>query len=383
MEAQKVKALINTHKQEFIDKWIRLVALSGNAREKEAMDKVCSLLSEMFEAEGFECRMIESGEGTASVLVGTRGGTKNNILFSGHYDTVFKEEEWKEAPYITDDGKLRGPGALDMKGGIITALFTSRILSELGREDIPLKILFVGDEEIGHEGASTADIIKKESEGCAWALNLETGFENSDVCIGRKGTATLILTTHGVSSHPGNAFEAGRNAILEMSHKLIEISELTDLERGVTVSADVIRGGTASNVVPAECRAEIDLRFSTLKDFDYLRERISEICGKAVIEGTKAEISYAEMLPPYETTEGVLSLFEKFQKTARDLGQDEIKGRIRGGASDAAYIGQAGVPVLCATGVSGAESHSHNEWADVESLSERTALFTMAIGSTY
>lgn len=381
MQIEKVRALIEQDRQEFLEKWIRLASSEGTAREPEAMDRTCGLLQEIFESEGFKCRREKTGDNTPDVLIGTRGSGRS-VLFSGHYDTVFREGEWKEHIHVAEGGKLKGPGVLDMKGGIIISLFTARILRRLGLGEIPLKVIFVGDEEIGHEGSDSAEILKNESEGALWAINLETGFENSDICIGRKGTATCIIDTRGVSAHPGNAFEAGKNAVLEMAHKVVEISRLTDSDKGTTVSAGRIEGGTAANVIPDSCRCAIDLRFSTMAEFELLKERISRICREPVIEGTKTEVDYAEILPPYETTSGVTNLFQRIKDTAARLGQGEIEGRIRGGASDAAYIGQMGVPVICAAGVRGGGSHSREEWAAVESLSERTALFTTLIAES-
>ena len=380
MQIEKVRALIEQERQEFLEKWISLASVSGTARETEAMDRVCKLLQVFFEEEGYRCQRLKSGEGTPDVLVGTRGeGPENErILFTGHYDTVFHENEWNDAPFAAD-GKLRGPGVLDMKGGIMTALFTSRVLSEIGLGNYPLKVVFVGDEEIGHQGSDSVEILKKESKGMAWALNLETGFENADICIGRKGTATCVVKTHGIASHPGNAFEKGRNAVLEMAHKIEKLSKLTNLEKGISVSVGVIQGGKAANIIPDFCQAALDLRYTTMEDFELLKEQISDICRSSIVEDTRTEFYYTEMIPPFETTPGVRTLFERVRAVAEKVGQGEIMGHIRGGASDAAYIGQTGTPVLCSMGVSGAGSHSYDEYADIESLAARTMLLVYLI----
>lgn len=378
-----IKYCADKYEEEFIEKWMKLSSIVGRAEEKEQMDKMCCELAKLFGKEGYSCRTISSGEGKPDVFVADRGVDGKPVLFAGHYDTVFSKTDWTEPIYITEDGKLKGPGVLDMKGGIVVALLVSRILEKIGRGDIPLKAVFVGDEEIGHEGSKSAEIISDESKKVSWALNLETGFENSDVCIGRKGTTTCEMRVYGTSSHPGNAFEKGKNAILEMADKIIKMCGFTEEENGLTVSPGKIRGGTAANVIPDFCECDFDLRFKTLKDYDILKSKIENLAKEKSIEGTETEINFKEFIPPFETTREIIELFEVLKKTANDIGQGEIRGLFRGGASDAAYISQAGIPVICSAGVGGADSHSVKEWAEVESLKKRAVLFTATILRMY
>lgn len=375
-----IKLEIESAKEAMTDLWIDL-SRDGAACDFAAMEDTALRIKTLFEEEDFCCRLDNAGAEVPPVLVGFRKGSTEEkpILFTGHYDTVFKKGEWVEPAYRTEDGLLRGPGVLDMKGGIIAALFTARVLRRLGKTDCPLKIIFAGDEEVGHEKGGAEEVLIRESTGGFWAFNMETGFENQDVCIGRKGTASCIVEITGTASHPGNAFEKGRNAIVEMAHKILGLSGLTDLARGITVSVGKIAGGTAGNVIAERCTAEFDLRFSSMEDYGELKKRIQQVCSHTYIDGTKTEVSYAELLPPYETTEKVMELFRCVKQAANELGREEIGGRVRGGASDAAYVGQSGTPVLCSMGVRGGESHSRKEYAVIESLCERTELLTYMI----
>ena len=84
---------------------------------------------------------------------------------------------------------------------------------------------------------------------------------------------------------------------------------------------------------------------------------------------------------PFVYTQNVQALFEAVQKAATACGQRCPNGLIRGGASDAAYIQMAEIPVVCAMGVSGEHSHSKQEFAIIKSLEERTELLATLLGS--
>src|SRR5699024_6041606 len=129
--------------------------------------------------------------------------------FSGHMDTVFPTGSFGEELFLIKDGKAHGPGVLDMKGGIIIALYAIKALNHIGYNERPLKIIISGDEEIGHINSSGNDIITKEAEGGVCAFNLETGRADHSLCIGRKGRIECHVTVNGVESHAGNDFESG------------------------------------------------------------------------------------------------------------------------------------------------------------------------------
>ncbi len=377
----QVRAAIEKNREEMLEKWIALIEKCGAAEELARMDDTAGYIKRLFEEEGFTCILKETGKNCPKAVIGTRNYNEENppVIFSGHYDTVFHSTEWNTAEII-EQNKLHGPGALDMKGGIIVALFTSRVLREM-KCQIPIKVVFVGDEEIGHAGSIAAQLLKEEAKGARCAFNMETGFRNNDVCIGRKGTAIANIEIRGKSSHPGNAFEDGINAIEEGSKKIIEIQKLTNLSEGMSASVDTINGGTASNVIPDTCRIQVDLRFSTVEQFEMLQERIRSICQEKKVLGTYAKVEFAEAIMPFVYTQNVQALFEAVQKAATACGQRCPNGLIRGGASDAAYIQMAEIPVVCAMGVSGEHSHSKQEFAIIKSLEERTELLATLLGS--
>src|SRR5438270_523337 len=84
------------------------------------------------------------------------------------------------------------------------------------------------------------------------------GCPDGEAKTARKGVGGFRLLVKGRPAHAGLDFEAGANAILELSRQIDRIAGFTDLARGLTVSPGLTGGGTRTNVVPAQAWCEID-----------------------------------------------------------------------------------------------------------------------------
>src|SRR5213075_2611328 len=93
----------------------------------------------------------------------------------------------------------------------------------------------------------------------------------------RKGVGDYTVTVRGRASHAGVDFAAGASAVLELARQIDHIASFTHLERGLTVNPGVIAGGTRSNVVAAEARAEVDIRVLRLKDAPALEKKFRSL----------------------------------------------------------------------------------------------------------
>lgn len=71
------------------------------------------------------------------------------VIFAGHFDTVFNPGTFGENPFRIEGDKAYGPGVLDMKGGIIIALWTIKALEAAGYDERPIRVCFCSDEEGG------------------------------------------------------------------------------------------------------------------------------------------------------------------------------------------------------------------------------------------
>lgn len=368
------------HRQEMLEFWKRLVNMQGYSKETDRVNRVMHFLRDTFDREGLSCRLVDT-QGNADVLVAVDGEGRPGrpVLLSGHVDTVFPEGSFPKDPFTIRDGIAYGPGVVDMKGGVVMMLYIVKALRNLGFQDRPVKIVLCGDEEILHAGAITPEILQAEAQGALCAFNMETGRTDNCLTVGRKGGMDCHVTTHGVASHVGNDFLRGRNAIEEMARKIIPLQALTEYDKGVVVSVNVIRGGTVSNAIPDSCTAELDIRYNKLSDGPVIRKKIEEVCSKTYIEGTWTELDFVSSIPAFEDRAENRNLLAFVNRVAETCGIEPMGAAFVGGNSDASYLALAGVPTVCSCGVKGRFAHTNQEQGDVETLFQRTKLFTAAI----
>jgi len=187
------------------------------------------------------------------------------------------------------------------------------------------------------------------------------------------------MEVQGVACHFGNDPENGRSAIRELAHKVIDIETLTDLEKGIALGVGLISGGTVSNAGPAYARAEIDLRCTNESDLYAMIEALHKIAEKQYVEGTKTTVSGEIRFPAMETTDSVATLFDYVKALSKEHGFPEPYPKFCGGGADSAYLVKAGIPTLCGMGVKGGRNHSKDEFALIDSLTERSKLLTLAV----
>ena len=302
------------------------------------------------------------------------GRSKPAVLFMGHMDTVFPLGTVAKRPFTIRDGKAYGPGVLDMKGGIVAATYAIKALNAAGYDVRPLKVILAGDEEIAHANSNAAEVFMREAKGAAAAFNCETGFVDDAIVTGRKGTAVFTLEVKGVAVHAGNEPENGRSAILEISHKVIDIQNLTNWEQGTTFNVGVIEGGIVPNAVPGYAKIVVDIRYQDPALLPEIERQLAEVAAKQYVPDTTTTLTQTPGIAPMQTTEGVKQLFEVVKKTYAEMGLGTPYGKYVGGGSDSSYSVIAGVPTVCAMGVKGGRNHSPEEFAIVDTLFERAKL---------
>ncbi|MDO5715525.1 MAG: M20 family metallopeptidase [Tissierellia bacterium] len=376
-----ISNFVDSKKEEMLEFWKDLVNHESYVGDKIAVDRLADFLKKSFEKENFDCELIEVGEYNGKTLIGTLGHERieKPIIFSGHMDTVFKNGTFGTAPFKIENGKAYGPGCLDMKGGIVIALYVIKALKSIGYDDRPIKIIISGDEENGHFNSQGGEVILKEAKDGFCAFNMETGLVDNSLCVGRKGRTGYEIITHGIGAHAGNDFTSGINAIEEMAYKVQELQRLTNLENGTTVSVSTIHGGTISNAIPSECKIELDVRFKNVSEMEKIKEEIESVCNKTYLKNTITECNVTSHMGPFETTPDVISFYNFCNRIAQEYGFEKMESKTLGGSSDASYINMAGTPVLCSFGVKGEWNHTDREYALVDSLFERTKLIAAII----
>lgn len=354
--------------------WLeRLVEAESYSADKPAVDALGVSLLRMFEAEGGTAEILACpSQGNAlRVSCKAKGEAKSKpILLLGHLDTVWPPGTTQARPFRIENGKAFGPGVYDMKAGLVLSLLVSRALEEgkcRPRRDI--LFLFTGDEEIGT--AEGLPYLDETARRCGAVLCLEPPLVGGKAKTFRKGVGVFRMRVKGLSAHAGVEPEKGANAILELGRQILRLDELNDRERGTTVTTGVIRGGTASNVVPAEAEAEVDIRVVSAAEGAAIAAKIRDLqpfdprCSLSVEGGMNR--------PPLERTPMVVQLFQKARAAALELGMDLGEGGT-GGGSDASFTAAMGIPTLDGLGVEGGGAHAPGEYIEIVDIPRRAVI---------
>lgn len=382
MDTMKTNAFqfIEEHRQDMLDFWQSIVNMESGSTDKAGIDAVALKLKQVIDEAGGSAKIIEM-EKAGNMLVGIFGAQRTNpgVLFMGHMDTVFSKGTVANRPFAIKGENAYGPGVLDMKGGIVAFLYAIQALHAAGYDARPLKVILAGDEEIAHANSDAAEQFMHEAQGYAAAFNCETGFVDNGIVVGRKGTAEFILEVKGVAVHAGNEPQKGRSAILEIAHKVIDIQNMTDWDKGITFNVGVIQGGMVKNAVPDYAKILVDIRYLDPAQLPEIQAMIESVAAKTYIEGTSTTFSLSIGIAPMQTTPGGKQLFSIVKKSYEENGWGTPYEHFVGGGSDSAYSVIAGVPTVCAMGVKGGKNHSAQEFAVVESLFERAKLLVACV----
>ncbi len=296
---------------------------------------------------------------------------QSQILALGHSDTVWPLGTLKQMPFRNADGRLWGPGVLDMKAGIAFFLYAVRTLIEL---EIPaankVVLLVVSDEETGSK--TSRAITEAEASRSESVLVLEPGTGlTGKLKTARKGVGRYTVAIEGKASHAGVDFENGASAILEASHQLQKIASFTDLKRGTTVNPGVISGGTVSNVIAAEARIDLDVRVADLQAAETIDTQLRSLTPFDT--RCRVQIEGGLNRPPMQRTPAIAALFAKAKRIAADLGID-LEESSTGGGSDGNFTAALGIPTLDGLGAVGEGAHAPNESILLDRIPDRIAL---------
>lgn len=375
MYRDKIKEYIEENKEAAIDLWGKIVSIDSGSSDKAGVDKVIDVVKGAMEESGFETKIYEM-ENAGNTIVGTFNGESKEapIIFIGHVDTVFNNNNTKERPFLIKDGKAHGPGVLDMKAGVVIGIYTAKALQAAGYNKRPIKMVYVGDEEIAHEKSNATEVLKDESRGAKAALNFETGRLNNNVVVGRKGSRLFKVRIDGVSVHSGNEPEKGRSAILEAAHKIVALEALNDIPRGKLINVGTIRGGTSDNTIPGWCEFGVATRHVNNEIGAEILDDVTRVLEEQFVKDTTTTFESGLGLDCMEKTEGVMELFELINKVELELGFEPLNPVEVGGGSDSATTVSVGVPTVCGLGAKGEFQHTKDEYAVVDTLFERMEL---------
>lgn len=303
---------------------------------------------------------------------------QGQLMALGHSDTVWPVGSLAKMPFRQKDGRLWGPGVLDMKAGIAFFIYAMRILRDL---EIPVrhKVLMQinSDEEVGSD--SSRALTEKNAQRSKVVLVLEpaSGLDGK-LKTARKGVGDYTVTVRGKATHSGLDFEGGASAILELARQIEKIAGFTDLKRGITVNPGLISGGSRVNVVAAEARVDVDMRILRVKDAAAVNRKFQAL--RAVDKRCSIEVKGGMNRPPLERSAAGVQLFRKAQVLAGEMGLT-LGESLVGGGSDGNFTAALGVPTLDGVGAVGEGAHALNESILVDRIADRTALLAKLVAT--
>jgi glutamate carboxypeptidase len=357
-----------------------LVLLESPSLEKAPADRCCGYLADQWLLRGTLVHILkQQTRGNHLRVVWPPPGIhpKAQVLILGHYDTVYPSGSLPKMPFRISNGKAYGPGTFDMKAGIVQALFALEALQELKAPvQKNLVFLWTSDEEIG--SGSSREVIEAEAQRSDAVFVLEPSLGPRGLLkTSRKGVGEAELIVHGRASHAGLAPEQGINAIHELAAQIARMEKWNHVRRGVTINADIIEGGSRTNVIADRAKATLDLRAWRASDMQQLEKRIHSL--KPIHKGAKLEILGGFDRPPLERKHSA-ALFDRARSLSRQMGLT-LGEAAAGGGSDGNLTGALGVPTLDGMGAVGDGAHSDHEHVIVKTMPQRAALLAALLAT--
>ncbi|HCU80527.1 MAG TPA: hypothetical protein DGN60_05115 [Chloroflexi bacterium] len=350
-----------------------IVELESPSTNKSSLDSLGKRLVEMLAPLNPKIKIDNqplAGDNIVASWPDNSDNTGGGFLLLCHFDTVHALGMLSENPIRVSNGKMYGPGIIDMKASIIQVIFALQTLRDNDRWPAPpITLLLTSDEEVGSE--SSRPLIESLGQDADLVLCMEPALPEGELKTARKGVARFDVITKGKASHSGAAHEDGINAIEEMAHQIIALQKLTDYASGSTISVGKITGGTRTNVVPDECHVTVDMRVPTPSEATRMINLVNNL--KACVPGSEIHITGGIEREPMPRTPEIAQAFQKAAEIGKSLGLSLQEGST-GGGSDANIIAPYQIPILDGLGPQGDGAHTNNESLTLSSMAPRTAL---------
>jgi len=344
------------------------------------------LLEDLLTKGGFTCTRVDRGGVSNLFARWGRQGANRTFGFNGHTDVVPLGDEaaWTVPPFGAEikDGYLYGRGATDMKSGV--AAFAAAALDFVAETppDGAIILAITGDEEGDALDGTTALLDYMAETGEAMSVCLVGEPTCPDVMgeamkIGRRGSLNAVFTVTGVQGHSAYPHRAknplpavARLVDILASHELDQGSDHFDASTLAVVTIDT--GNTATNVIPAQTKAGVNIRFNELHSGASLTEWMQGIADQVAADfGVQVAMQVKVSGESFITPPGPLSdLVGRAVKA--ETGRDPVLST-SGGTSDARFV-QHHCPVV-EFGLVGRTMHQVDERVAVEQIVQLKAIY--------
>ncbi|PFG18119.1 glutamate carboxypeptidase [Propionicimonas paludicola] len=350
-----------------------LIELESPSHDLASSAEIAGLLAAAWTTLG-EARIEPSSAGSHLIVdvPSVASSETSPVLLLGHSDTVWPIGTLVgSVPFSVADGVLRGPGAYDMKSGLVVMLAAVRALAALDLPRPPIRVLIAADEEVG-SGSATA-LVREAAAGVQAVFGFESPHPDGALKVGRLGSTRVKLKVVGRESHAALDPDGGVSAIEELVDQLLvlrtEVARVSAARPGeVLVNVGGVSGGGRTNVVPGAAEALIGFRFaSAAAEADVM----AVLDGLAPVRpGAVIELEVLSSRPAWAASSADQALLAR----VGELAGLEVPGRPAAGAADTNTTGSLGIPTLDGFGPRGGGAHAVSEHVLLASLLDRIVL---------
>jgi succinyl-diaminopimelate desuccinylase len=349
-------------------------------------DGALEVVEDVLKGAGFDCTRVDRG-GVSNLFArwGGKGNTKS-FGFNGHTDVVPVGDEaaWSMPPFGAQikDGVMYGRGTTDMKSGVAAFVAAAVDFVQTTPPDGSVVITITGDEEGDAVDGTTAllDYMAKQGERMDVCLVGEPTCPDTMgqmMKIGRRGSMTAWFTVTGTQGHSAYPHRANNPlpAMVNLMDKLAshELDQGTDhFDPSTLAIVTVDTGNPATNVIPAQCRAAVNIRFNDIHSGDSLSLWLeAQVAHVRDTYGIDIEMRIKVSGESFITPPGTLSELVSKSVEAETGVKPELS--TTGGTSDARFI-KGHCPVV-EFGLVGQSMHQVDEHVRVDHIHQLKAIY--------
>ncbi len=380
---EKLKAAAEQEKAPLIDTLRDMVMIESGSSDVEGLKKMADFTEARLKALGAktERRKTTAGVGADMVIATFEGTGTRKLMLMAHMDTVYQRGILTSEPYRVDGNKIFGPGIADDKGGIAVVLHALKILKDTGwRDYAKLTVSFNPDEEVGSIGSG--EIIAELADQHDVVLSCEPTVssppaKNDGLLLGASGTATAKLEVKGRASHAGAAPDLGRNALIELSHQLLQTRDVAKSIPGTQLNWTTAQAGIVRNQIPEKAEAGGDVRLTIPDGVEKLQAALDAKVKEKLVPDTETRVTLTPGRPPFVANDRGRALAQEGQAIYAEIERTLHIAEMTGGATDAGYAGRSGKAVVVESfGLAGFGYHARDEFIDANSIVPRLYLMT-------
>lgn len=383
---------VRGEQQAYLDTLQELVSIESGSADIDGLNRIADRIAARLRALGGDVEFVEPPAGmvrfqntpprTGKSVVGRfRGTGSGRILLLAHMDTVYPRGMLASQPFRVEGDRAYGLGIADDKHGVALILHLIATLKALAFSDYGLITVQInGDEEVSSAGSRT--LITRLGSEHDLVLSFESAGGEDSIRLTTSGIAAVQLKVTGRASHAGAAPEAGRNALYELAHQILQTRDLSNVATGVKMNWTLASAGSARNVIPAEAHATADVRVLRVSDYDVIERQIRDRLRTQLIADTTVEMVFERARPPLEPSAAARAVAAHARRIYLEIGRElDVQDRAPGGGTDAAFAALSSrAAVLEGFGLKGFGAHSDaSEFVEISSIVPRLYLATRLV----